>query len=227
VIRTVVVGAGHNGLVAAVLLARAGRHVTVLERDTVVGGACRTEQPFAHVPGLGASTGAYLLGLAPPELLDELGLELELVRRDPHYFLPTLDGRVLVLGTDAAANRRALAAVADDADLEALDRMDAELSALREDLAGAWLEPAVDVHTTAQRHVRPELRDVYVALVTGSFRDHLDRIGLHSPVLRAMYAVTDAFPGLHGGFDTPGSGHNFLVHNSGRLPGSGGTWMVG
>jgi phytoene dehydrogenase-like protein len=41
-----------------------------------------------------------------------------------------------------------------------------------------------------------------------------------------MYAVTDAFPGLHGGWDTPGSGFNFLVHNLCRLPGADGTWMI-
>src|SRR5439155_26683647 len=94
----VVVWAGHNGLVAAALLARAGLSVEVLERAPVVGGACRTETPFRKAPGLGASTGAYLLGLMPPELLAALDLDLPLVRRDPHYFLPTLDGRYPLLG---------------------------------------------------------------------------------------------------------------------------------
>jgi len=41
-----------------------------------------------------------------------------------------------------------------------------------------------------------------------------------------MYAVTDAFSGLDGGYDTPGTGMNLLVHNMCRLPGSGGTWMI-
>jgi predicted NAD/FAD-binding protein len=52
-----IVGAGHNGLVAAVLLARQGLRVGVYEEKAIVGGACRTEYPFLKVPGLGQSTG--------------------------------------------------------------------------------------------------------------------------------------------------------------------------
>ncbi len=101
-----VIGAGHNGLVAATLLAQAGLDVVVLERADVIGGAARTEQPFAKVPGLRQSTGSYLLGLMPPELEARLDLRLPLVRRDPHYFLPTMTDRHLVMGSDRAATRR-------------------------------------------------------------------------------------------------------------------------
>ncbi|MCL2449010.1 MAG: FAD-dependent oxidoreductase, partial [Polyangiaceae bacterium] len=85
----VVIGAGHNGLVAATFLARAGLSVTVVEEKSTVGGACKTERPFARAPDLPTSTGAYLLGLMPPELMVKLGVDIPLVRRDPHYFLPT------------------------------------------------------------------------------------------------------------------------------------------
>lgn len=49
---------------------------------------------------------------------------------------------------------------------------------------------------------------------------------LPPPSLLLSPQTTDGFSGLNGGWDTPGSGHNFLVHNMCRLPGADGTWMV-
>lgn len=226
----VVVGAGHNGLVAAVLLARAGLAVEVLERADVVGGACRTELPFGRAPGLAASTGAYLLGPMPPELLRALDVripdDLPLVRRDPHYFLPTPDGRYLLLGGDRARARRQFEELFGDADARADEALSAELAALRDDLAPAWLAEPLPVEETAERYVRPALRQVFVDLVRGSAMEYLDRFGFTSPTVLAMYAVTDGMPGLTGSPWSPGSGHNMLVHNMCRLPGADGTWMV-
>ncbi|MCL6537591.1 MAG: NAD(P)/FAD-dependent oxidoreductase [Acidothermus sp.] len=221
-----VVGAGHNGLVAATLLARAGLRVTVFERSAVVGGAARTERPFHRASGLGQSTGAYLLGLMPPELLRLLEVDLPLLRRDPHYFLPRSDGRYLLLGSDrqaAAANFRAFFS---DADARADGALQAELAALREDFAPAWLAEPLSVEETAERYIRPALRSVFINLCRGSVLDYLDRFGFRSEVVTAMYAVTDGISGLSRCFDEPGSGHNFLVHNMTRLPGSAGTWML-
>jgi phytoene dehydrogenase-like protein len=220
----VVIGAGHNGLVASVLLARAGLAVTVLERADAVGGACRTEHPFGKAPGLAASTGAYLLGLMPPELLPLLDLDLPLVRRDPHYFLPTLDGRSLLLGSASA--RAQFAEFFTEADARADEALGAELAMLRDDLAPAWLAPPLPVEETASRYVRESLQQVFVDMVRGSAMDYLGRFGFASETVLAMYAVTDGMPGLTGSPWSPGSGHNLLVHNMCRLPGAGGTWMV-
>lgn len=225
----VIVGSGHNGLVSAILLARAGLDVLVLEAADVIGGATRTENPFPKVPQLRHSTGSYLLGLMPPELLATLDVRIPVLRRDPHYFLPTpggLGSPYLLFGSDTAASRRQLAEFFSPADVTADDALQTELAALREDLAPAWLAEPLPVEEIAERHVRPALRQVFVDLVRGSVADYLARFDFRSELLVSMYAVTDGLSGLNAGPDDPGTGHNFLVHNMCRLPGAGGTWMI-
>lgn len=222
----IIVGAGHNGLVAAVLLARAGLKTLVLEEREVAGGAVRTERPFRAAPELGASTGAYLLGLMPPELLQKLAIDLPLFRRDPHYFLPTRDDRYLLFGSDAIALERQFRSFFSEADWRADQRLQTELASLREDLAPSWLLDPLPLEETAERFIRKELRQTFVELCRGAIKPYLDRFGFRSDLLIAMYAVTDAFAGLSGGLDSPGTGFNFLAHNMCRLPGSGGSWML-
>lgn len=221
-----IVGAGHNGLVAATLLARCGLEVRVFERSETVGGAVRTEFPFESAPNLAQSTGAYLLGLMPPELIDVLGVEIPTLRRDPHYFLPTTDGRYLMLGGDEDRAREQFVEFFSEGDWRAHRDLQSELAALREDLAPTWLRPPLSVEATAERYVRPELRETFVDLCRGSIGAYLRRFGFESPLVEAMYAVTDGFSGCFATWDTPGSGMNFLIHNMCRLPASDGTWMV-
>jgi phytoene dehydrogenase-like protein len=222
----VVIGAGHNALVCAILLARSGLDVHVLEERDVVGGAAKTETPFAAVPDLRQSTGAYLLGLMPPELVTTLGIDLPLLRRDPHYFLPTTSDKYLLMGGDRDAVRRQFEEFFSPEDWRADEALQAELGALREDLAPAWLSEVGSVEDVAERYVRPALRQVFTDLCRGSVADYLDRFGFASEQVVSMYAVTDGLSGLAAGPDTPGSGHNFLVHNMCRLPDADGTWMI-
>src|SRR5450432_4157568 len=222
----VVVGAGHNGLVAALCAARAGLRVLVVERANVIGGATRTEHPFPRAPDLPHSTGAYLLGLMPPELLAKLEIEIPVLRRDPHYFLPTRGEGYLLFGSDHAELERQFVSFFSRADFEAHLRLQAELAALRDDIAPTWLAQPFSIEETAERYVRAGLREVFVRLCRGSVGEYLERFGFKSELVKAMYAVTDGFSGLYGGYDTPGTGMNFLIHNMCRLPGSDGTWMI-
>jgi phytoene dehydrogenase-like protein len=89
----VIVGAGHNGLVAATLLAQSGARVAVVERLDEVGGAAVS----ANLPGTGVSLSryAYLVSLFPRWLLDQLGIGLELRRRAVSSYTPVGDGGIL------------------------------------------------------------------------------------------------------------------------------------
>src|SRR2546423_14537263 len=82
----IVVGGGHNGLVTAGYLSRAGWKVLVLERRHIVGGACVTEEVF---PGYRVSTAAYLVSLLQEKVVRELDLRrfgYEGLPKDPAYF---------------------------------------------------------------------------------------------------------------------------------------------
>ncbi len=103
----VVIGGGHNGLVAAALLARSGRKVLVLERREIVGGAAVTEE---FHPGFRASTLAHTAGPLRAALIADLGLKLETVEPEPRVVAPQPDGRCLGLYGDPAKSTASIAA---------------------------------------------------------------------------------------------------------------------
>ncbi len=105
----VVVGGGHNGLVAAAYLARAGRSVLVLERSGRMGGAAISEAPFPGVD-VRVSRYAYLVSLLPRFMIDELGLRFETRRRRISSYTPVpgSDSGLLVDLDDTARTRASL-----------------------------------------------------------------------------------------------------------------------
>ena len=96
----IVIGGGHNGLVAAAYLAKAGLRALVLEQRGVVGGAAVTEEPW---PGFRISTFSYAAGLLRPQIVTDLELRrfgYQTYLLDPEMFVPLPDGRSLTLWND-------------------------------------------------------------------------------------------------------------------------------
>ena len=105
----VIIGGGHNGLVAAAYLAREGKSVCVLERRHVLGGCAATEELW---PGYKVSTTAYVISLFQPEITRDLRLKhygLKILPRSPSSFTPLPDGRSLLMGPEPGLNEREIA----------------------------------------------------------------------------------------------------------------------
>src|ERR1700739_4282126 len=105
----IIIGGGHNGLVTAAYLARAGKKVLVLERRDLLGGCAVTEEIW---PGYRVSTGAYLVSLLQERIVRELELErfgYQVLPKDPAFFSVFPDGRHLFFWADA---RRTLEEIA-------------------------------------------------------------------------------------------------------------------
>ena len=102
----IIIGGGHNGLVTAAYLGKAGKSVCILEKRHVLGGCATTENLW---PGFKISTAAYVISLFLPEITRELKLKengLTILPRNPSSFTPLPDHRYLLLGPDEQMNQR-------------------------------------------------------------------------------------------------------------------------
>src|ERR1044072_492129 len=102
----IIIGAGHNGLVTAAYLARAGKKRLVLERLDLVGACVVTEEPW---PGFKVSTASYVNSLFRPEIVRDLDLKrhgFAMIPRSPSSFTPLPDGRSVLMGPDKAMTAR-------------------------------------------------------------------------------------------------------------------------
>lgn len=226
----VIIGGGHNGLVCAGYLARAGIKVAVVERRPIVGGACVTEE---FLPGFRNSSCAYLVGLLAPEVIRDLELPrygLEILERQGGTFSPSLDGSHIELLADKAAVKAQLSpddAAAYDELSTLLDRAAVVMRAIaRErapDMAGGWgalLQSArAGWHL---RHLPAADRSEFAALMLKSLGDFLDE-RFESEAFKGVYG----FKGLVGNMASPyatGSAYVLLHHVFGEVNGKRGKW---
>src|SRR5260370_12420691 len=123
----VIVGGGHNGLVAAAYLARSGLRTLVCERREIVGGAAVSEHPFG--PAYTVTSLSYVVSLLPPDLVRELRLDRHGYHVYPQgpYFAPRADGRYLRLPADPAQRHAGIAKFS-CRDADNYDRYDARLA---------------------------------------------------------------------------------------------------
>ncbi|MEQ1438517.1 NAD(P)/FAD-dependent oxidoreductase [Fontimonas sp. SYSU GA230001] len=240
----IVVGAGHNGLVCAAYLARAGRRVLVLERRDIVGGAAVTEE-FA--PGYRASTASYLVSLLLPQVERELELHkygYRVLARNPSSFTPLPDGRSLLMGPDAALNRREIAKFS-VRDADAYPRYESWLTRVAEALEPALEDIPPDLLPLPPQWRRRGLRNRLanlrralrfhrslkqlgdelpqaLELLTGAATPILQR-WFESDALKATLA-TDAIIGAFAPPSAPGTGYVLLHHVMGTAGGARGVW---
>jgi phytoene dehydrogenase-like protein len=211
-----VIGAGHNALVAAAYLARAGLRVAQCERRDIIGGAAVTEE---LAPGFRVSTASYALSMLRPDIYNDLALErhgLVAVPKDPQMFVPLPDGRSFFIWRDAERTKHEIAKIhAPDAEGYARwsafwDEATPPLRALLDDPDP--LDPA--------EHLP---RDLYEKCVLGSAADLVGGF-FGSPEVQGAFA-SQGIIGTLASVRDPGTAWILSYHAcGGEIFGSDGTW---
>ncbi|OGS63379.1 MAG: hypothetical protein A3K59_05985 [Euryarchaeota archaeon RBG_19FT_COMBO_69_17] len=217
----IIIGGGHNGLIAAAYLARAGLRALVLERRPILGGASITEE--IH-PGFRVSTLAYACGLLRSEIKEELELErfgLDERPYDPSQFLPFPDGRHLLFRHDAAWNAEQVAKFS-RADAQALPRYERFWREFAELVEPTLLAPPVSLADLVSLVRTPEAEDFLRQLMLRSVADLLDDF-FESDEVKASFA-TSAVAGTLAGPRTPGTAFVLGHHTLGTIRGQKGVW---
>src|SRR6186713_970151 len=229
----VVIGGGHNGLVHAAYLARAGKKVLVLERRHVLGGAAVTEEVF---PGFKFSVASYVVSLLRPEIIRELDLPrhgMEILPLDG-TFTPMPNGDYLWRVNDHAKTRLEIARHS-RLDAEAYDEYGKAmiemgrfvkpiLSMTAPDPTSLALKGLKDLLSIARRFQKLPMEDKYnqVQLMTMSAADFLDQ-WFETDVLKATMSASGII-GTFLGVRSPGTAYVLLHHYMGEIDGAFRSW---
>lgn len=228
-----IIGGGHNGLVCAAYLARAGNSVVVLEKNRQIGGAAMTEE---FHPGFRNSVAAYTVSLLHPEIIEGLDLHehgLKIIERPAANFWPLDDARYLLVGNGPAARAEAIAQLS-ARDGEIYPSFDAALGKvaglLRDHLlkappvAGAGILDLIRSAPLAHRFAKLPIEDqrLIVDLFSKSVSDFLDQWFENDTVKAAL--AFDGIVGTYASPSTPGTAYVLLHHSLGETNGMAGVW---
>jgi phytoene dehydrogenase-like protein len=232
----IIIGGGHNGLVCAFYLARAGLKVTVLEQRSVVGGAAVTEE---FHPGFRNSVAAYTVSLLNPKVIRDMDLArhgLRIVERPLSNFLPLDDERYLKVGAGKTAAEVAKFSRRDAERLDAYAvHLDAAADLLRDlvlqtppnRVQGGWLAALPELIKAGKlgnrmRKLSLATQRELLDLFTKSAGDYLDGWFESAPI-KAVYGF-DSVVGNYASPYSPGSAYVLLHHVFGEVNGKKGAW---
>jgi phytoene dehydrogenase-like protein len=226
----IVVGGGHNGLVAAAYLARSGARTVVLEARPKTGGAATTEAPWPQAPEFRVSRLSYVMSLMPPTIINDLDLSrhgYKIYPMGPYYQAFPEGGSIKLYADDARRNHEEVSKWSKP-DADAMPRWDAWLAGLAEVLGPLLLTvpPAIgsrrprDVAETlrlAWRHRGLDVRTIadVTRLMTMSIADLLDD-WFCSPQVKAALAVNGVI-GTWAGPYAPGTAYVMAHHSIGDV----------
>jgi len=228
-----VIGAGHNGLVTAAYLARAGQSVLVLERRELVGGCAVTEELW---PGFKVSTASYVNSLFRPEIIRDLELKrhgFAMLPRSPSSFTPFPDGRYLLMGPDKEMTHREVAKFSKK-DAENLPLYEAMLERVADFLEPTLIQTPPNPWSISPGNLIQLLKlglafrklgtdgQKAIEILTGAANPILDR-WFESEEVKATIA-TDAIIGAWATPSMPGTAYVLFHHVMGQCDGVRGVW---
>ena len=229
----IIIGGGHNGLVCAAYLAKAGRKVLVLERRHVLGGAAVSEELY---PGFTFSVASYVVSLFRPHIIRDLELAkhgYEVIPMDCS-FLPLPNGDSLARWSDPQRSRREIARFSRK-DSEIYPEFGKVMTHMGK-LAKAVIDyPAPDITSIKPKELSnllrlgrtfkdlgPDLLHLNTKLITMSALDFLD-LWFESETLKTPMAVSGII-GTFQGVRSPGTAYVLLHHYMGQLDGAFRSW---